>query len=108
MSKIKKYSFTVEQHDDTWRAKIVRQVTSKKTVVSKMQEGFSSEADANDWAEKQLAEFTSTLSASNKRHSEQRKSDSQNRLQRSARRAEKTQSAKELEAEKESNPEDQN
>jgi len=94
MAKNKKYSFKIEQHGSTWKAQIVRQATTKRTVLSKEQKGFASKTEATNWAELQLQEFTTTLDKSNQRHSEQRKHSQQVRLERSARRAEKTQQAK--------------
>lgn len=73
MSKSQKYSVNViEQSDNTWCAKIERQITSKKKVVSKQQEGFASEAEGIAWAEQELATFISAQQNSNKRHGEQR------------------------------------
>ena len=107
MSKSKKYAVSVEQHEDTWKAQILRQVTSRKTAVSKQRDGFASREEAEQWGTEQLAEFTKVQSGSNVRHGEQRKSSSETKLQRSARRAEKTALAKakaleESEKEKES------
>ena len=84
-----------------WKAQIHRQITSKKTIVSKQQDGFASEAKAKEWAEQQLTEFTSTQGASNQRHGEQRKLNEEERRSRSNRRAEKTLKAKQAKAEEE-------
>ncbi|WNC73296.1 DUF3622 domain-containing protein [Thalassotalea psychrophila] len=73
MAKSQKYSVNVvEQSDNTWCAKIERQITSKKKVVSKQQDGFTSESEATTWAEQELASFISAQQTSNKRHGEQR------------------------------------
>ncbi|WOH39228.1 DUF3622 domain-containing protein [Thalassotalea fonticola] len=73
MAKSQKYSVSVvEQNDSTWCAKIERQITSKKKVVSKQQDGFASESEATTWAEQELATFISAQQTSNKRHGEQR------------------------------------
>jgi hypothetical protein len=40
-----------------WSAEITRRATATKTVVSKAQAGFASEAEALSWAEKELAVF---------------------------------------------------
>ena len=69
MAKGKKYDFKVTQSDSTWIAEIIRQVTSRKTVVSKSQDGFSSEAEATEWAKAQLVEFLEQLKQKNKRNS---------------------------------------
>ncbi len=73
MAKSQKYSVNVvEQSDNTWCAKIERQITSKKKVVSKQQDGFTRESEATTWAEQELATFVSAQQTSNKRHGEQR------------------------------------
>jgi len=72
MAKSKKYNFKVIQDGDSWSAKILRRVSSQKTVVSKKQAGFDSESDAQAWAEKEIALFFESLSARNKRRSKPR------------------------------------
>ena len=57
MSKGKKYDFNLVLVDGSWTAEIVRKITSKKTVVSKSQAGFASEAEAQVWAETELKGF---------------------------------------------------
>ena len=94
MTKNKKYSYKIEQDGSGWKALITRQVTSKKTIISKQQNAFANEAEAKQWAERQLVDFATTLGESNQRHGQQRKLDAEERRQRSARRAEKTQQAK--------------
>jgi len=73
MSKSKKFDCQVTQDDSTWSAKIVRRVTASKSMVSKSQEGFSSEAEAKEWGEKQLNLFLDKLSKRNKEKIEKRK-----------------------------------
>jgi len=73
MSKGKKYEYRVVQTDTDWSAEIVRRVTSKKTVVSKRKDGFTSEAEAQEWGKTELKTFSQNLNARNKRRSEQRK-----------------------------------
>ena len=94
MSKNRKYDSKIEPSGTTWKAQIIRHITSKKTVVSKQQDGFSDQASAQQWAEQQLLEFTATLSTSNERHGQARKQTEEQRRQRSNRRAEKTDKAK--------------
>ena len=94
MSKNKKYDYKIELSGSTWKAQIIRHITSKKTIISKQKEAFPDEKSAQQWAEEQLLEFTSTLSASNERHGQQRKLSEEQRRQRSNRRAEKTEKAK--------------
>jgi len=72
MSNSKKYSYRVVKNRKNWKVEIVRQATSKKTVVSKRQTGFETEADALEWAEKELKSFVTTLGEHNKRKAAQR------------------------------------
>lgn len=67
MVKGKKYDYRIEQDGSDWRAEIIRKVTSKRTVVSKSQAGFTSEADARAWSEKELIGFLKHQSERNKR-----------------------------------------
>lgn len=67
MIKGKKYDFRIEQDGDVWKADIIRKVTSKRTVVSKSQTGFTSEAEARAWSEKELVDFLKHHSERNKR-----------------------------------------
>ena len=57
MTKGKKYDFNLVLVDGSWTAEIVRKITSKKTVVSKSQAGFASEAEAQVWADTELKGF---------------------------------------------------
>ena len=57
-----------------WSAEITRRATAKKTVVSKTQGGFTSEAEAQGWAEKELAVFLE-LNERNKIKSRNKKRD---------------------------------
>ena len=70
MAKGKKYDFNLIQHDASWSAEIVRQITSKKTVVSKSQDGFASEAEAKEWAEAELQTFLQQQIERNKRRAQ--------------------------------------
>ena len=72
MSISKKYNFQTSAEKDTWKADIVRRASSKKTVISKTQTGFKSEAEAVEWAEKELALFLQKQSARNKRQANKR------------------------------------
>ncbi len=72
MSIRKKYDCQTSEEKDTWRADIVRRASSKKTVISKTQAGFKSEADAVEWAKKELALFLQKQNARNKRQAEKR------------------------------------
>ena len=72
MAKSNKYDFQVTQDNSSWSAQIIRRVTSKKTVVSKSQDGFPSQADAEEWGQKELENFMHNLKNRNQRHSSQR------------------------------------
>jgi len=72
MAQGKKYSFRVIQSDGRWSAEIRRQASHKKTVVSKRQDDFSTEAEAQSWAEKELEQFTQQQKARNERKAEKR------------------------------------
>ncbi|MDO7597551.1 MAG: DUF3622 domain-containing protein [Pseudomonadota bacterium] len=72
MAQSKKYDSKIQQNGATWTAKIIRRVTAQKTMVSKQQHGFASEAEAQAWAETQIALFLENLKARNKRRSQPR------------------------------------
>ena len=90
----KKYQSEVLQEGNTWTARITRQVTSRKSIVSKQQQDLSSEAEAKAWVETTLAEFISTQKSANSRQGTSRKSQEEIKRQRSSRRAEKTEITK--------------
>lgn len=73
MSISKKFSFRVVEKRSGWTAEIVRQVSVKRSVVSKREMGFESEADATAWAEKELVNFITLQAERNKRKSSARK-----------------------------------
>ena len=56
-----------------WAAEIVRQVTSRRSVVSKREMGFESEAQAQAWAEKELSGFIENQAKRNERKALARK-----------------------------------
>lgn len=95
----KKYQSEVLQEGDTWTARITRQVTSRKSMVSKQQDGFSNETEAQAWVETNLAEFVNTQKSANSRQGTSRKGQEEMKRQRSSRRAEKTEIAKREKAE---------
>lgn len=76
MVKDKKYDFRVKQDNACWAAEIVRKATSKKTVVSKRQNGFASESEAQEWGQKELKTFLQTLQKRNQHRSRQHEPDS--------------------------------
>ena len=90
MTLSKKYNTHVFQDGDTWSAQITRQVTSRKRAVSKQQDGFTQEAEAQEWAESELQKYVSAQQARNVKHathraeSEQRQRDRADRLRAAA------------------------
>lgn len=72
MKKVKKYDYRVEPVGDEWKAEIVRKKTSKLTVVSKSQAGFTSEDEALEWGRKELELFIQSLRLRNIERSKQR------------------------------------
>jgi len=95
----KKYQSEILQEGDNWTARITRQVTSRKSLISKQQDGFNSEAEASVWAAAALADFISTQKSANTRQTASRKNLEEVKRQRSSRRAEKTEAAKRKKAE---------
>lgn len=73
MKQSKKYDSRISKVNDSWTAEIIRRASVEKTVVSKTQTDFKSEADAKEWAEKELLTFLTTQSDRNKRRAEKRK-----------------------------------
>jgi len=72
MKESKKYSIRTSQEKDTWSAEVIRRASAKKTIVSKTQAGFKTEAEATEWAEKELVLFTTKQSEQNKRREQKR------------------------------------
>lgn len=72
MTKGKKYDYRVVQDKTTWTAEIVRRISRQKTVVSKSQDGFATEAEAQEWGQKELKEFSQNLNERNRRRSKKR------------------------------------
>jgi len=73
MAKSKKFDYQVVQDKSSWSAKIIRKASSKKQVVSKQQDGFATEADAQAWGETELKSFLHQLEQRNKRRALLRK-----------------------------------
>lgn len=72
MSDSKKYTVRTIEKRNGWCAEIVRQVTSRRTTVSKREMGFNSEAEAQAWGEKELDTFIRNQAERNKRKSAER------------------------------------
>lgn len=68
-----KFAVRVSEKRNGWCAEITRQVTSRKTVVSKRESGFESEELAKAWGEQELAAFIKNQTERNSRKSAQRK-----------------------------------
>jgi len=63
----KKYEITITENDQNWTAAIVRKVSSRKTMVTKSQDGFASEAEASSWADTELKALLKVLAERNQR-----------------------------------------
>jgi len=63
MAKGRKYDYRAIQNEDAsaWTAEITRRVTSKKTIVSKSQAGFTTESEALAWAQEAIKPFVRNL-----------------------------------------------
>ena len=57
MSTSQKYTFNVQQQNDTWTAEIHRRISKKKSTISKKQANFPSQEAAQVWAEAELTGF---------------------------------------------------
>lgn len=73
MAKGKKYDYRVVENKGTWSAEIIRRASSKKTVVSKSQDGFATESEAQTWGKDELKLFLESQDKRNKRRALQRK-----------------------------------
>ncbi|RJX74258.1 DUF3622 domain-containing protein [Vibrio sinensis] len=105
MSKNKKFAIRVTEKRNAWTAEITRQVTSRKTVVSKREAGFESAELAQAWAEKELAGFVQNQVVRNERKGQQRQ-ERQEREERQAREAAERRARYEAAAEAEEEFED--
>ena len=100
MSKNKKFAIRVTEKRASWTAEITRQVTSRKTVVSKREMGFESEELAQAWAEKEMLGFVKNQAERNERKGQQRQ-ERQDRLDRLESEAAVRRARREAEAETE-------
>jgi len=73
MKKSKQYDIRIVQDDTGWVAELIRRVTTKKTVVTKSQGGFTTESDAQAWGQDEVKTLTQKrhLNKSNKRQFKQ-------------------------------------
>ncbi|MCJ2378955.1 DUF3622 domain-containing protein [Vibrio sp. ZSDZ34] len=72
MSENKKFTIRITEKRNGWAAEIIRQVTARRTAVSKREMGFESEELAQAWAEKELAGFIENQAKRNERKAEAR------------------------------------
>ena len=75
MAKSKKYSSRVLQSESGWQAAILRRMTSKKQVVTKSKDGFTTEEEAKTWADTELQAFLERLSEQSKERAAKRAKD---------------------------------
>ncbi|WP_041522012.1 DUF3622 domain-containing protein [Gilvimarinus agarilyticus] len=59
----KKFDYRVTEVDGAWRAELTRRATARKTLVSKSQDGFATQADATTWAEAELKTLLANVRA---------------------------------------------
>lgn len=66
MPKSRKYDIRVAQTEAGWSGEIVRRASATKSVVSKAQDGFTTEQEAKAWADTEMVAFLA-LNERNKR-----------------------------------------
>lgn len=66
MPKSRKYDIRVTQTEAGWTGEIIRRASAKKSVVSKTQDGFATQEEAQAWADKEMVVFLA-LNERNKR-----------------------------------------
>jgi hypothetical protein len=69
VTKAKKYDYRVVPNNGSWTAEIVRRASSTKTVVSKSQAGFATEAEAQEWGQREVKSFVQKLDEQNRHRS---------------------------------------
>ena len=62
-----KYSLKITETEGSWSAQILRRKTARETLVTKSQEGFATESEAQAWGEQQLQAFQQLQAERNKR-----------------------------------------
>ncbi|EGQ8126100.1 DUF3622 domain-containing protein [Vibrio parahaemolyticus] len=95
-----KFAVRVSEKRGGWCAEITRQVTSRKTVVSKRETGFESEELAKAWGEQELAGFIENQVVRNERKAVQRQEREAEQLAAKVRK-EEARKAREAEADEE-------
>ncbi|MDH5471359.1 MAG: DUF3622 domain-containing protein [Gammaproteobacteria bacterium] len=73
MARSKKYVYQLVQENDAWAVEIIRRVTSKKTVLTKRQDGFVTEDEAEAWGKNEVKMLIKThnLNERNKRRAKE-------------------------------------
>lgn len=61
MKQSKKFAYHIIKDGSSWSVEIIRRVTAKKTRVSKRENGFSSEEDAEKWGKSEVETFLKNL-----------------------------------------------
>ena len=61
MKQSKKFAYHIIKEDSSWSVEIIRRVTAKKTRVSKRENGFSSEEEAEKWGKSEVETFLKNL-----------------------------------------------
>ncbi|MDH5184965.1 MAG: DUF3622 domain-containing protein, partial [Gammaproteobacteria bacterium] len=61
MTQSKKYSCRISQDGTNWSAEIIRRASAKKSIVTKKQDGFATEAEAQTWGETEVSNFLKKL-----------------------------------------------
>ncbi|CAM4222340.1 MULTISPECIES: DUF3622 domain-containing protein [Vibrio] len=77
MSDHKKFTVRTVEKRNGWCGEIVRQISSRRTTVSKREMGFATEAEAQAWGEKELEVFVQHQAERNKRKAAERKAKEQ-------------------------------
>ena len=75
MGKSRKYTAHIVKKESGFTSEIHRRMTSKKQVVTKHQDGFKTEAEAQAWADTELQTFLERLSEQSKARAEKRAKD---------------------------------
>lgn len=77
MKQTKKFAFHLIQEGDSWSVEIIRRVTAKKTRVSKRQNGFASQQEAEQWGQSEVETFirNMNLNAQKKRRAKNNEQD---------------------------------
>jgi len=67
MATSKKFSINLVEENSTWTAQIIRRVTARNSIVSKAQDGFATQAQAQTWADEEFKIFVKVSQERNKR-----------------------------------------